>query len=53
MSEKERELLQELKKSLKKMFPKDCVDAYLEKPGAGSVTDTALKELKKVLNETR
>lgn len=51
MNDNDRELLKDLKKSLKKGFHKDCLDAYLENPDSQVVTGTALKELNKVLHE--
>lgn len=47
----ERELLENLRNSLKEGFHKDCVDAYLKEPSAVAITNEALKQLKGSMNE--
>ena len=49
----ERELLEEMKKSLKASFHKDCVDAYLKNPSPKAVADQAIQKIQKVIDETQ
>lgn len=51
MPKLQRELLEEFRAYLKKDFDKQCATAYLEKPGAMSITEQALARLKKACDE--
>ena len=52
MDVQERQLLENLRDSLKENFQKTCVDAYLDEPSAVSITKEALKQLKESINES-
>jgi hypothetical protein len=51
MNAPEKEMLEDLKTHLKLRLHKDCVDAYMNNPGSGSIVKTALDTLKKTTDE--
>ena len=46
-------LLSELKKALESDFHKSCVEAYLAKPSAVAIAQTAIDALAKAANEAK
>jgi hypothetical protein len=52
MDVQERQLLENLRDSLKEKSQKAYVDAYLDEPSAVAVTKEALKQLKGSINES-
>lgn len=46
-------LLNELKEALESSFHKSCVEAYLAKPSAVAIAQTAVDTLAKAINETK
>ena len=46
-------LLDELKEALESSFHKSCVEAYLAKPSAVAIAQTAVDALAKAINETK
>ena len=51
MNLQERDLLEEFKAYLKEKFDKQCVDAYLKKPMASSISKEALDKLGRIIDE--